>query len=172
MIETMKRFEAVIFDMDGVIFDSELLVIKCWQVVADKYGIKNIEDTCHKCLGLNKDATKELMLGVYGADFPYDEYKAEMSALFHEQAAGGKLPMKLGVTGLLQTLKKKGCAGIFYQESSCRTGASGCRYPSVFRSGNLRGYGKAEQTGAGYLSGSMQTDPCDAGAGIRHRGFL
>ena len=76
----MKRFEAVIFDMDGVIFDSELLVIKCWQVVADKYGIKNIEDTCHKCLGLNKDATKELMLGVYGADFPYDEYKAE---LFH-----------------------------------------------------------------------------------------
>lgn len=63
----MKRFEAVIFDMDGVIFDSELLVIKCWQVVADKYGIKNIEDTCHKCLGLNKDATKELMLGVYGA---------------------------------------------------------------------------------------------------------
>ena len=62
----MKRFEAVIFDMDGVIFDSELLVIKCWQVVADKYGIKNIEDTCHKCLGLNKDATKKLMLGVYG----------------------------------------------------------------------------------------------------------
>lgn len=108
MIETMKRFEAVIFDMDGVIFDSELLVIKCWQVVADKYGIKNIEDTCHKCLGLNKDATKELMLGVYGADFPYDEYKAEMSALFHEQAAGGKLPMKPGVTGLLQTLKKNG----------------------------------------------------------------
>lgn len=102
----MKRFEAVIFDMDGVIFDSELLVIKCWQVVADKYGIKNIEDTCHKCLGLNKDATKKLMLGVYGADFPYDEYKAEMSALFHEQAAGGKLPMKPGVTGLLQTLKR------------------------------------------------------------------
>ena len=53
-------------------------------------------------------ATKELMLGVYGADFPYDEYKAEMSALFHEQAAGGKLPMKPGVTGLLQTLKKNG----------------------------------------------------------------
>ena len=48
------------------------------------------------------------MLGVYGADFPYDEYKAEMSALFHEQAAGGKLPMKPGVTGLLQTLKKNG----------------------------------------------------------------
>lgn len=107
-VRKMKRFEAVIFDMDGVIFDSEQLVIKCWKVVADKYGIRDIEDTCRKCLGLNKDATRELMLGVYGADFPYDEYKAEMSALFHEQAAGGRLPMKPGVVELLQALRKNG----------------------------------------------------------------
>ena len=118
----MKRFEAVIFDMDGVIFDSELLVIKCWQVVADKYGIKNIEDTCHKCLGLNKDATKKLMLGVYGADFPYDEYKAEMSALFHEQAAGRKASDEAGSYRSVADIKKewkedRTC--IFYQESSC-----------------------------------------------------
>ena len=102
----MKRFEAVIFDMDGVIFDSELLVIKCWQVVADKYGIKNIEDTCHKCLGLNKDATKELMLGVYGADFPYDEYKQEMAEVFFSRAAGGKLAKKPGVEELLGYLRE------------------------------------------------------------------
>ena len=36
-----KNKEAVIFDMDGVIFDSETLVFQCWNVVAEKYGIKN-----------------------------------------------------------------------------------------------------------------------------------
>ena len=63
-----KEFDAVVFDMDGVIFDSEKLVIECWQVIADKYGIKNIADACHECLGLNRDATREKMLLRYGAD--------------------------------------------------------------------------------------------------------
>ena len=31
--------KAVIFDMDGVIFDSEVKVVECWKVVAEKYGI-------------------------------------------------------------------------------------------------------------------------------------
>ena len=31
--------EAVIFDMDGVIFDSEALVLKTWKQVAGKYGM-------------------------------------------------------------------------------------------------------------------------------------
>ena len=33
---------AVIFDMDGVILDSEQLVVKCWQKIAGKYNIDNI----------------------------------------------------------------------------------------------------------------------------------
>ena len=55
----MKEFEAVVFDMDGVIFDSEKLVVLCWQEIADKYGIKDIAEACHECLGLNRVATKE-----------------------------------------------------------------------------------------------------------------
>ena len=35
--------EAVIFDMDGVIFDSESKVTECWIETAEKYGIKDIE---------------------------------------------------------------------------------------------------------------------------------
>ena len=38
--------KAVVFDMDGVIFDSERLVLECWKEVADKYGIEDIEDAC------------------------------------------------------------------------------------------------------------------------------
>lgn len=34
--------KAVVFDMDGVILDSEQLVVKSWQKTADKYGIEDI----------------------------------------------------------------------------------------------------------------------------------
>ena len=69
---------AVIFDMDGVIFDSERLVIECWKVVAEKYGIENIEEACFECLGINAALTKELMKKRYGETFPYDVYKKEL----------------------------------------------------------------------------------------------
>ena len=97
---------AVIFDMDGVIFDSERLVIECWKVVAEKYGIENIEEACFECLGINAALTKELMKKRYGETFPYDVYKKEMSAIFHSRAAGGKLPQKKGIKELLTFLKE------------------------------------------------------------------
>lgn len=102
----MKQFEAVVFDMDGVIFDSEKLVVLCWQEIADKYGIQNIAEACQECLGLNREATKEKMLQKYGADFPYDTYKQEMSDLYHSRYSGGNLPLKQGVMEILTYLKE------------------------------------------------------------------
>lgn len=97
--------EAVIFDMDGVIFDSEALVINTWKQVADKYEIPHIEKTCMECLGTNHEATVRIFRKHYGEKFPYEKYKKEMSELFHEQAAGGKLPKKLGIQELLEFLR-------------------------------------------------------------------
>ena len=94
--------------MDGVIFDSEKMVIICWKEVADKYHIKNIEYACRQCLGSNKEAAKVRFLEIYGQDFPYDEYKKEASALFHSRYGNGKLPLKPGVKELLSYLKENG----------------------------------------------------------------
>ncbi|MBP3543146.1 MAG: HAD family phosphatase [Lachnospiraceae bacterium] len=99
---------AVVFDMDGVIFDSEKGVIECWKEIADKYGIPDIESACRECLGINATATRERMKKRYGQDFPYDEYKKEMSAVFHGKYDGGRLPKKPGVHELFEYLKMQG----------------------------------------------------------------
>lgn len=103
-----KEFKAVVFDMDGVIFDSETCVIESWKVVAERHGIENVETLLPHCLGRNYDTTKQIFLDYYGKDFPYDEYKKECSKVFHDTYDGGRLPMKPGVRELLEFLKQNG----------------------------------------------------------------
>ncbi len=98
----------IIFDMDGVIFDSESKVLECWQEIADRHGMKNIRDAFVQCIGTNSAHTKEIFLGFYGNDIPYDEYRAEMSVIFHQRYDDGRLPIKAGIKELLCALKGNG----------------------------------------------------------------
>lgn len=102
------KYKAVIFDMDGVIFDSERFVLECWKEIAKREGIKDMEEVFHRCIGTNKHKTKEILLEHYGADFAYDIFQKEASKLFHSRYDNGRLPMKTGVTKLLPYLKGQG----------------------------------------------------------------
>lgn len=101
-------YNAVVFDMDGVIFDSERAVMQCWKEVASRHNIPDIEKAILACTGTTMVRTREIMFDLYGADFPYDEYARESSAIFHSRYDGGRLPMKPGVKELLTFLKERG----------------------------------------------------------------
>lgn len=107
-IENSIDYDAVVFDMDGVIFDSERAVMQCWKELAEKYQIPDIEQAVLSCTGTTMKRTREIMLETYGADFPYDSYAKESSAIYHSRYDGGRLPMKPGVVELLTFLKEEG----------------------------------------------------------------
>ncbi len=103
-----KGSYAVIFDMDGVIFDSERLVLECWEEIGKKYGLAGIRDAFIPCIGTNKVKTKEIVCSVYGADFPYDEFSKETSSRFRAIVARDGMPVKKGVRELLAYLQEQG----------------------------------------------------------------
>lgn len=107
-IENSIDYDAVVFDMDGVIFDSERAVMQCWKELAEKYQIPDIEQAVLSCTGTTMKRTREIMLETYGADFPYDTYAKESSVIYHSRYDGGRLPMKPGVVELLTFLKEEG----------------------------------------------------------------
>lgn len=102
----MKNFEAVVFDMDGVIFDSERAFRDCWVEFAKKYNLENIGEVYLRCTGVTTEGIRKILTDEYGADFPFDAYIKDTYALFHKRYDGGRLPMKEGVRELLSFLRE------------------------------------------------------------------
>ncbi len=100
--------KAIIFDMDGVIFDSERATLAEWLPLGEKYHIPDLDIMCRKIMGVNYEKGKQIFLDHYGADFPYDQYVAERRKSFHAKYDGGRLPLKSGVREALSRLKAEG----------------------------------------------------------------
>lgn len=100
--------KVIVFDMDGVIFDSESTNLDAWNVVADKYGFERPDIPYRQTIGVKAEFVKEIYCDYYGQDFPYEKYSAEKSRIFHSKYDGGNLPIKRGAREILAFLKENG----------------------------------------------------------------
>ena len=55
-----KTITAVVFDMDGVLFDTERIYMECWREAAEPMGLKNVDEISKACIGRTLQGTKEV----------------------------------------------------------------------------------------------------------------
>ncbi|MDE5899368.1 MAG: HAD family phosphatase [Treponemataceae bacterium] len=85
--------EAVIFDMDGVILDTETLSNRVWIQAAEELGLSDIRPAMFACIGMNKADTVLLLRRFYGDSFDAPGFLERTSELFREAAARDGIPL-------------------------------------------------------------------------------
>ena len=99
--------KAVIFDMDGVIFDTEKVYLDIWTEVFEKYGYKMTKELYVTVMGTGRKNVIKTFLENFGDDLPIEKmYEEKDNQLFYRIENQG-IPLKEGVKELFSMLKKK-----------------------------------------------------------------
>lgn len=96
----------MIFDMDGLIFDTERLFMECEQQIAKDYGYDMTLERYCQTLGLNGQQLKDTMLRMFGAGYPFEEISKKTRETLNAQNKNKALPMLPGIPELLAFFKE------------------------------------------------------------------
>lgn len=101
-----SKTAAVIFDMDGIIFDTERLYIESWKAVAQEYDLNNVTDMAYRIIGVNDIMSRKVFTDYYQGTRDYDQCRKRVSEVFHSRY-DGKIPVKPGAHEILAFLRER-----------------------------------------------------------------
>ena len=100
------EIELFLFDMDGLLFDTETIYVEYGREVAKKMGYVITKEIVEKTTGVVNDKARILFKEALGEDFPYDEVMRTVRSHIFELAKKSEVPLKPGALELLEFLKE------------------------------------------------------------------
>ena len=105
MHNNKKILKAVIFDMDGLLFDTESLLVKFWHEAGMKYGYNITPEHVISIRSLARVKAIPVFQGYFGSGFDYEAVRNERIRLMNEYINEYGLAKKKGVDDILRFLK-------------------------------------------------------------------
>ncbi len=110
--KVMRKFDAVIFDMDGLMVDTERMMQKEVKEIIKEMGFSVTEEITLKLIGLTDSRTKNILEQEYGKEFRHDIFLKKLLDRKEMVYHNDEIPVKKGLWELLEFLKKENIKSI------------------------------------------------------------
>ena len=99
--------KGIIFDMDGVILDSETISDRTWRIAAKEKGLEINDRILNSCRGTNKNDSMAILKIHYGKVFDSAAFLERTSELFHQIEESEGIPLMHYAKEILEYLKSR-----------------------------------------------------------------
>jgi len=97
-------YQAAIFDMDGLLLDTERVALHAFQQACDRLSLPFLKPVYLNIIGQNAKGIEETILAGYGCDLDYFTLRSVWMEYYHGVVEHQAIPIKEGVINLLEWL--------------------------------------------------------------------
>ncbi|MBO5163012.1 MAG: HAD family phosphatase [Ruminococcus sp.] len=101
-----KIIKGAVFDMDGLMIDTEKLYLRYWKQAAADFGYTMEDKHVFAIRSLARKFSIPMLKGFFGEDFPTEEVRARRTELINAHIAEHGIVVKKGLFELLEYLKQ------------------------------------------------------------------
>lgn len=102
-----ENIKAVVFDMDGVLIDSETICDQIWVRLAEEMHLPDIDKAIVENRGCNTDLMAKQLIARYGKSFDQPKFFSDFSKYYHQIEFSTGIPLMPEVFETLEYLKSK-----------------------------------------------------------------
>ena len=104
---TTLDIRGVIFDMDGLLLDTEAMYLKAWPPVGEMMGLSITEDLAYATVGRGAKETEEVFQAELGEAFTIERARPFIGQWIMDYVAQNSLEVKPGARELVELLRRR-----------------------------------------------------------------